>query len=723
MGLYSDLKAKEYLTNQDIEEMYLKENVSVCFKDDVLNQEYRYLQKIYDIFHNLDVAFKREKTYDLYDDFYKEWGNSKLGYDDLEEILEKLRVKETNIKTSKLDHESDAYRQLKDEWFDIKYEFREAVQRHQKPINDKLDEYLLHAKRGVNRQFPSQDLIKKVVDGSLDIALYHANQNRKYLDWDFTFDDLFQTASLALTNAAKNYIPNGPAKFRTYANVCVEKSILNQVSKTIKKKYKGDFFKDEIDKAILVYKFVESFNHCGPDMSFYDCYLILKEYNRKRTRTYDSLLPTFSRKNYTPDKAYDLYKNLYSSLAINTILDDEDYRAIYDFMIKPYKRSKKNKIKYYRNDSFFIQEHVLLIYITKLAVIRELIAFEKEYKKTHEGLVPTFEEQYEHIKKFFNEYAKVKQSSKRYYYLRNKTSTLSLYDFTTLYQKEYDIFLLFEEEKEEEYAKVEDDMWDVLMDMSDVIERYDDAVKELEDLCNEDYDLDELGYTEEEYQEETQYYKNLYQRDLEDCEENAKSIFENINAKLFLGEYSQNDSYVTLCRKFLAKYKNEDDNIDECVKTAIAARRKKISDKMKVLNKELVEKNRAITKYADALFVDRKRITLDEFKGMQQALINLHSIDEGIDSDEKAISRNCRPSVEDEAENNLFFEEFDKFCNEELTLEERQVIDLYYDELGYRDNMPQAISLKLGMPKKDVEKYRQSAINKIKKSKLKEYLD
>lgn len=268
MGLYSDLKTKEYLTNQDIEEMYLKENVSVCFKDDVLNQEYRYLQKIYDTFHNLDVAFKREKTYDLYNDFYKEWGNSKLGYDDLEDILEKLRVKETNIKTSKLDHESDAYRQLKDEWFDIKYEFRDAIQRHQKPISDKLDEYLLHAKRGVNRQFPSQDLIKKVVDGSLDIALYHANQNRKYLDWDFTFDDLFQTASLALTNAAKNYIPNGPAKFRTYANVCVEKSILNQVSKTIKKKYKGDFFKDEIDKAILVYKFVESFNHCGPDMSY-----------------------------------------------------------------------------------------------------------------------------------------------------------------------------------------------------------------------------------------------------------------------------------------------------------------------------------------------------------------------------------------------------------------------------------------------------------------------
>ena len=277
MGLYSDLKTKEYLTNQDIEEMYLKENVSVCFKDDILNQEYRHLQKIYDTFHNLDLTFKREETYDLYNDFYNAWGNIKLGYDDLEDILEKLRVKETNIKTSKLDHESDAYRQLKDEWVDVKYEFRNAVQRHQKPINDKLDEYLLHAKRGVNRQLPSQDLIKKVVDGSLDIAFYHANQNRKYLDWDFTFDDLFQTASLALTNAAKNYIPNGPAKFRTYANVCVEKSILNQVTKTIKKKYKGDFFKDEIDKAILVYNFVESFNHRGPDMSYHDCYFILKK--------------------------------------------------------------------------------------------------------------------------------------------------------------------------------------------------------------------------------------------------------------------------------------------------------------------------------------------------------------------------------------------------------------------------------------------------------------
>ena len=114
--------------------------------------------------------------------------------------------------------------------------------------------------------------------------------------------------------------------------------------------------------------------------------------------------------------------------------------------------------------------------------------------------------------------------------------------------------------------------------------------------------------------------------------------------------------------------------------------------------------------------------TLEDYEGFSKSRNKLYELHEDFDYDPKN-NKNCRPSVEDEAVNNYFIEEYHRVCAEKLTEEEYNVIKLYFDSLGYRDNLPRHIAEKLNIPKARVMSLKDSALKKLRNSNLKEYLD
>ncbi len=94
--------------------------------------------------------------------------------------------------------------------------------------------------------------------------------------------------------------------------------------------------------------------------------------------------------------------------------------------------------------------------------------------------------------------------------------------------------------------------------------------------------------------------------------------------------------------------------------------------------------------------------------------------DESLDVEKN--TKNVKLSLEDEVISNIFFDTYYKVLNS-LTDEEKQVMIMSYDVNGYSLLSNQEIATKLGLSTNKVRGIKTRALNKIRKSELKGYLE
>ena len=321
-----------YLTNAEIEDLYKEENVNVTYHYKKILQD---IKKMLcdDELDNLCKNVGKISLYDSVKDI------DKTEYEEYEAIVDKIKKvvkeKETFVETHKgakiegymwrfnlsptMIEKDMEYRDKLDTYNylieSLKEEFNKVLEPIMYRLETSKDNYFIFGKDGMKHVKPSDELIKKVSAGCLDIPYFYANKYRKYLDYDFTFDDLFQTACEGLLYACSYYVPDGPAKFRTYASKCVENNINRYMFKVIKKKYKDDFFQDQLDKTILACRILQYLGYRNDTfISPEKLNAYIRDYNRTRTKIAGTTMPLFRGK-----CDYDTTKKFFDNLINSTL--------------------------------------------------------------------------------------------------------------------------------------------------------------------------------------------------------------------------------------------------------------------------------------------------------------------------------------------------------------------------------------------------------------------
>ena len=790
MTLYQEIKdasnKKLYLTNEEIEALYKEENAFITYRyKEVLQTIKKMLSDDCAITgFNCDSIKNTDKT----------------EYEEYEEIVTKIKAVLKEKREFEKAHKGDELQRF--QWlfnpsqeeimkdanycYEInKYEaiiasYREDFNKLFRPIMHELerarDNFFIFGKNGLKRVKPSEELIKTVSAGCLDIPYYYAKKYRKYTDYDFNYDDLFETACVGLLYAANNYIPDGPAKFRTYASACVENNIKWTVFKNIKKKYKDDFFKDQLDKTILAYKilnYLSDKNNTVISDQILNIYI--RNYNRSRTKTAETTLPLFKGE-FDYNTAKDFFEKLINSLEMNKLLTDDDLRASYEMTLKKVKKEpeitfhnwKKDLSKPY-NNNFELQKNKLIIYGVKITAIREMIEYEHQYKRDNNGNLPTYDEQYFHIKEYFKSMFKGKRK------IRGKSPSC-LEDFNNVYYRNYRVNFGFDalENKELErkaagkvylecYLSPVFNNWDSLLAQYENDGKFLKPFMEFGNLIepNDDYRTICIKYAK--YRHGNGFLKLLQDYAKKLCKESSlgqdsgngihefnelfpkfQTIFDQIDHSyipgdryynlskevkpllIHMGYVNEDDNDLVVYNKFVEKYgfftAEDSSKCDLFVDDMVNYRRYATRMEVKKTNNEITQRNRELMKYIDSLFFAQRHITLDDFKGFDNARNKLYELHEEFDCDQNN-NKNCRPSVEDEAINNHFIEEYKKILHEELTEEEAKIMVLAYDNRGYRDLTSKEIAARLNLKPSQVTYLKGKAIKKLRNSSLKAYLD
>ena len=84
------------------------------------------------------------------------------------------------------------------------------------------------------RIYPSKELRNEIVENHLNLCDIYAKIYYYQYRGKIEYEELWQTAALGLINAAKYYVPNGTAKFTTYASKCIKNMIMNTYDKKVK---------------------------------------------------------------------------------------------------------------------------------------------------------------------------------------------------------------------------------------------------------------------------------------------------------------------------------------------------------------------------------------------------------------------------------------------------------------------------------------------------------
>lgn len=313
------------------------------------------------------------------------------------------------------------------------------------------------------RNYPSQELINTVVEAHLYLAYSYASFYSKRSDCDrskHSFDDLYQCASETLIYAARQYVPGGNATFVTYARRCIENRLNREIYGEKKKKtIKVDYLTIEFERVLLAKKLLinlrdcnifmpyEGIMHDNDDLSsillqhaqrgekkkrpfrgfFKACNNDIKVFNKRMARCFEETIPYIKEEHPIKDLLA-IYRKLLSNSLIDKVLLKEDEWVIREAY--PFKRDDQNK-------TILMEMNRIDFYLHKLAAIKEVLDFEKDYMKEHEGAKPTEEETYRYLSN------KIRKASK-YYKDRDNCDVLhysikNLCTYNDFYYKTYRI--------------------------------------------------------------------------------------------------------------------------------------------------------------------------------------------------------------------------------------------------------------------------------------------
>ncbi len=557
-----------------------------------------------------------------------------------------------------------------------KKELDEEEKKRLRKLRVKRFHKLINGKDAISRIYPSRELINKVVEGNLFLAYFYSRKYYKKFSDECSFDDLFQMSCEALLSAAKYYIPTSFAKFTTYASRCIDNKLKRELVIKEKKKYvKQDFFRIELSKANIIYAFLNSIDkNTFNIVNYTKINKAIRSYNRKMFYCFGKVLPLFKNDSSIND-VWNLYNSLINESYINELVSDEDMEFIKHYI----SISQKD----YFIKTIMVERARVKLYMFKIHCIKELIEFEKQYKKDNNGKVPSKDEQYKHLLKnqrllnrFYNDKA-VMSYNEMYLTL-----------FNDEYFKRYDIDFLGSDTENRVCEKIR---------LGNVFSIYSKSIRELKDKDNVNI----------------KYYdcSGIMVVSLDDISNsNCKFIFEEVLTK---------DQCLKLYNDFINEYKSFDDStlfVNKC----ISNRTKKVSEYVKKKNSREVYRNIYVLDFMNSIMFHKSKLYKQDFDSIYKARITLYNIDESLEVEKN--TRNVKLSLEDEVISNIFFDTYYKVLDS-LTDEEKQVMIMSYDVNGYSLLSNQEIATKLGLSTNRVRGIKTRALNKIRKSELNGYLD
>lgn len=366
---------------------------------------------------------------------------------------------------------------------------------------DKLQEKLEHPEEKIlsvglgnrrkSRNYPSDELRNKVFHGTIKLARFYARRYQEKTNGKFTYDDLFQIASMALLSACHYYVPNGNANFFTYASTCI-RNRLNRELFPKKKKRTKNFFEHEKNNISYIEMFLNlQFREIGKINPF-DRYTpvgfirkfkkLIAQYNSDMLNT-NQPSKVFSVGNRKMDESeqyellIDKVSKMLSTGKLQLLVSDDDRKMV-------------SELAFYHNvfsgdlEPWTLLEY-LKIYVKRLEDIEDYLSIFEEIRK--DGV--DGELFYDEVLKRFNQ--KVHEFNSNVYRLkqvddiplRRRTTYFDeyfdQYDVNFLYNESFDEGISREEEKEQiREEKTEEFGYDDFVLTEEYAEMLDEMVKE-----------------------------------------------------------------------------------------------------------------------------------------------------------------------------------------------------------------------------------------------------
>ena len=506
------------------------------------------------------------------------------------------------------------------------------------------------------RFYPSKELINKITTAHLYLAVYYATvffKKGACEDGRFSFDDLYQIGAEALILAAKYYTPDGTAKFTTYASRCIANKLNKEVYASKKKEVVNkDFFFLEFEKMKLARRILARYYYDYSPREYRYC---VTYYNRAMSKCFEKTIPGF-RNGGTMEEYLKLYSSLIKNSHINELVDSNDEEFIYASLLnRKYNAGRR---------AMLVAMLRIDLYLWKLAAIKELIKFEKQYKKQNNGNPPSKEEEYKFLEHRILELERAKDRQKEKvssaYDEMNRLCVrdIRLTNFTNVYQKEYGIYLLGEDDENRRHEK------------ELLTQEFDEIVCDVEYLREIEPELVEYFYPD-----------------------------------------------------FIKKYYNgEDYNREAYIKDVIAERTKKVSAIVKKANASEIAENKRTIEEQDIIYSFASRISKGDFESIYKARITFYSLDEMSEEQGDKIKSKL-PTPEENAIDEDIMEACDDVLNTLPELD-REVFKLWLSRDGYSKYSLTEIAKLLGITPKRAFYAKERALKKLRKDKkLLSYLE
>ncbi len=569
------------------------------------------------------------------------------------------------------------------------------------------------------RVYPSKELEHKVFNAYLYLVRMIASEFSK--SSDLSYDDAFQIGSLGLLSACHYYVPGGPATFKTYASDCIINSLKKSLKKNPTKKKKYTLF-DEIERIEYFEKYLESFIYFDKKRKTFD---VRDDYYRVIRNRFGLYTKSHNHKMYltgnnhlifrkTTGKDYDLsefLKEILSGSSMKYFITDEDREAFKVYL--DYKHIPNDKKK------FFMFYELIGKYLRQLKMCKEYIQIYDELQTKNDGEIPDDDK----IFKIMNDRIREKKKQRPFYK-----------DLTSFYHEYYDSYnvdMLLKDENSEypkgpmsRHQEIEEiGSWHT--DYLEEIEKYLDNIEEVYDEMVEYYsnNLDDAG------SEELDDF--IIRWDYIECEDADEMVCDSDsellkNGKLLLFEtiidkqYDKIDyetvkkeyeEYIKKLTEYIDFLKN---NKDEMVCRVLKSRADDINSFITAENAPKIEINKKIYEVASRL---GKVLRKHDFKECTKALNIMYADEVFLDTMPKESGYNPEFTLEEEAIDNLFMEDYKEACSE-LPDIQREILSYWFDSMGRHSYSAKEISEKLGISQSEVSKEKNKALKKLRKNKL-----
>ena len=615
-----------------------------------------------------------------------------------------------------------------------------------------------------SRIYPPKELQNRVVEEHMNLCDIYAAKYYYIYHRRIEYKELYQTASLALVHAAKNYVPGKGATFNTYASRCIENEILRTYSKKNKKRittYEELLIKMNIlliyidligqKKEKNFYKITSPIN-IALTMSGFEKYSINrknKELISKEHLTWKiirKLYGEISKKTEISQMITPEERNLISlEIEYRKIGEDEKISTTLQLIIKTYMQKLANSMIYNRVYKELLRENS---FVSEEMVIRKANEFIQKTNKRFKELNNLTADLHK----------KVGFRRKRFYsssvITRSEDGKLQSKEFKNFYggivlQMDYDIrsdyinaySTIVDFDADDEYAK--DEYYTRVLDKIDCGKEY----KWTPQMFYRDK-LDQI------YTQQRDSYIDLMEIDLipardknyED-EETLKEAIENIGLYGVYDESDVADFINTLDPeiKEIVKEAEELDDIDQLRETLFTIYERLDNLYSETINHEKESRKKFIRTHMQEVdrkakfrvnYIERKETlkqennelyklcvigniglrkwdenTLEEIRNFNRKNSSLSVIISDGEIEEKEYK--AKQTLEEQAEGQALIRDYKK-CLSELDSIEQQVLNYWFDEEFKHSYSAKEIADELNIESKEVEKIKNKSLQKIR---------